>query len=185
MRRLGSVGRPVPAIEVQIWRRPRSRPARRVTGELFLRAPQVSGRYAEIGSVLDADGWFPSKNLAFQDADGYLFVLGRSDDTIIRGEENVVPAELEDVLVEHPSVREVVMVGADDQDLGQIIVAVVVRAAGTSPSDAELQDWVRARLRGSRTPDRIGFRDELPVSSTGKVLRRELARELNSSFLSP
>jgi acyl-CoA synthetase (AMP-forming)/AMP-acid ligase II len=82
-------------------------------------------------------------------------------------------------------VREVVVVGADDQEWGQIIVAVVVRAAGTNPSHAELQDWVRARLRGSRTPDRIVFRDSLPVSSTGKVLRRELAWELNSSFLSP
>ena len=185
VRRLGSVGRPVPGIEVQIRDdHGRVLPAG-VTGELFLRGPQVSGRYAEIGSVLDPDGWFPTKDLALQDGDGYLFVLGRSDDTIIRGGENIAPAELEDVLVEHPSVRKVAVVGADDQEWGQIIVAVVVRAAGTSPSDAELQDWVRARLRGSRTPDRIVFRDELPVSPTGKVLRRELACELNSSLLSP
>lgn len=181
VRRLGSVGRPVPGIEVQIRDDHGRVQPPGITGELFLRGPQVSGRYAEIGSVLDADGWFPTRDLALQDADGYLFVLGRSDDTIIRGGENIAPAELEDVLIEHSSVREVAVVGVDDQEWGQIIVAVVVPAAGARPSDTELQDWVRARLRGSRTPDRIVFRDELPVSPTGKVLRRVLARELNSS----
>ncbi|TAM65220.1 fatty acid--CoA ligase family protein [Mycobacterium sp.] len=185
VRRLGSVGRPVPDIEVQIRdENGRVQPAG-VTGELFLRGPQVSGRYAEIGSVLDDDGWFPTKDLALHDDDGYLFVLGRSDDTIIRGGENIAPAELEEVLVEHASVRDVAIVGADDQEWGQIIVAVVVPAAGTSPTDTELQKWMRARLRGSRTPDRIVFRDELPVSPTGKILRRELTRELNSSLAQP
>jgi acyl-CoA synthetase (AMP-forming)/AMP-acid ligase II len=180
VRRLGSVGRPVPGIEVQIRNEHGRVTPTGVTGELFLRGPQVSGRYAEIGSVLDADGWFPTKDLALQDDDGYLFVLGRSDDTIIRGGENIAPAELEDILVEHDSVRDVAVVGADDQEWGQIIVAVIVPTAGARPTEAELQEWVRARLRGSRTPDRIVFRDELPFSPTGKVLRRELARELNS-----
>ncbi len=181
VQRLGSVGRPVPGIEVQIRDdQGRLLPAG-ATGELFLRGPQVSGRYAEIGSVLDAEGWFPTKDLAFQDADGYLFVRGRSDDTIIRGGENIAPAELEDALVEHPSVGQVAVVGADDDEWGQIIVAVVVPAAGASPSAGELREWVRGRLRGSRTPDRVVFRDELPVSPTGKILRRDLVQELNSS----
>lgn len=185
VRRLGSVGRPVPGIEIEIRdEHGRPQPAG-VTGELFLRGPQVSGRYAEIGSVLDAGGWFATKDLALQDAEGYLFVLGRSDDTIIRGGENIAPAELEDVLVEHDSVRDVAVVGVDDQEWGQIIVAVVVPAPGVSPTDFELQQWVRARLRGSRTPDRVVFRDELPFSPTGKVLRRELVRELNTSFARP
>lgn len=152
VRRLGSVGRPVPGIEVQIRDENGGVRPTGVTGELFLRGPQVSGRYAEIGSVLDGDGWFPTKDLALQDDDGYLFVLGRSDDTIIRGGENIAPAELEDVLVEHDSVRDVAVVGADDQEWGQIIVAVVVPAPGARPTDAELQEWVRAHIRGSRTP---------------------------------
>ena len=181
VQRLGSVGRPVPGIEVQI-RDDGGRPLPAgTTGEMFLRGPQVSGRYAEIGSVLDSEGWFPTRDLAFQDADGYLFVRGRSDDTIIRGGENIAPAELEDVLVEHPSVAQVAVVGADDDEWGQIIVAVVVPAAGASPSEDEMREWVRGRLRGSRTPDRIVFRDELPVSPTGKILRRDLVQELNSS----
>jgi acyl-CoA synthetase (AMP-forming)/AMP-acid ligase II len=131
--------------------------------------------------VLDEEGWFPTRDLATLDDEGYLFVHGRSDDTIIRGGENIAPAELEDVLVEHPSVGGVAVVGADDQEAwGQIIVAVVVPTADTNPSADELRDWVRARLRGSRTPDRVVFRDELPVSPTGKVLRRELLQEVNN-----
>jgi acyl-CoA synthetase (AMP-forming)/AMP-acid ligase II len=70
-------------------------------------------------------------------------------------------------------------VGADDPEWGQIIVAVVVTEPNSEPDVEDLRDWVRSRLRGSRTPDRVVFRDELPVSPTGKILRRELTRELN------
>ena len=98
------------------------------SGELFVRGEQVSGSYTDIGSVLDADGWFPTKDVAMLDEGGYLFIGGRSDDTIIRGGENIAPAEIEDVLVEHPSVRDCAVVGAEDPEWGQIIVAVVVPA---------------------------------------------------------
>jgi acyl-CoA synthetase (AMP-forming)/AMP-acid ligase II len=151
------------------------------TGELFVRGEQVSGRYTGIGSVLDAQGWFPTKDVAALDEDGYLYIGGRSDDTIIRGGENIAPAEIEDVLVEHPDVRDCAVVGADDAQWGQIIVAVVVPAAGTDPDPEDLRAFVRAQLRGSRTPDRVVFRAELPTNATGKVLRRELVSELNTS----
>jgi acyl-CoA synthetase (AMP-forming)/AMP-acid ligase II len=179
-RRLGSVGQPVPGIEVQIRADDGTVVGPDETGELFVRGEQVSGRYTDIGSVLDADGWFPTKDVASLDADGYLFIGGRSDDTIIRGGENIAPAEIEDVLVEHPHVHDCAVVGADDPEWGQIIVAVVVPSAGTSPDPDELREHVRGQLRGSRTPDRVVFRDELPTNATGKVLRRELVAELNA-----
>jgi long-chain acyl-CoA synthetase len=138
----------------------------------------VSGKYAEIGSVLDEDGWFPTKDVATVDHDGYLFITGRSDDTIIRGGENISPAEVEDVLVEHPSVRDVAVVGVEDQQWGQIIVAVVVPAPGADPDPEDLRGYVRDSLRGSRTPDRVVFRNELPTTPTGKVLRRNLVDEI-------
>ncbi len=180
-RRLGSVGQPVPSVEVQIRGEDGTvlEPGR--TGELFVRGEQVSARYTDIGSVLDADGWFPTKDVAMLDEGGYLFIGGRSDDTIIRGGENIAPAEIEDVLVEHPSVRDCVVVGPEDPEWGQIIVAVVVPAEGTTPEPDELREHVRAHLRGSRTPDRVVFRDELPTNATGKVLRRELVDELTRS----
>ncbi|MGV0746026.1 class I adenylate-forming enzyme family protein [Mycolicibacterium sp. XJ870] len=177
-RRLGSVGQVVPGIEAQIRADDGTVLGPGETGELFVRGEQVSGRYSEIGSVLDADGWFPTKDVAMLDEDGYLFIGGRSDDTIIRGGENIAPAEIEDVLVEHPDVRDVAVVGPEDPQWGQIIVAVVVPAEGASPDPDQLREHVRKQLRGSRTPDRVVFRDELPTNATGKVLRRQLVDEL-------
>ncbi|GFG51315.1 AMP-dependent synthetase [Mycolicibacterium agri] len=180
-RRLGSVGRPVPTVEVQIRAEDGSVLGPGEPGELFVRGEQVSGKYTDIGSVLDDDGWFPTKDVAYLDEDGYLFIGGRSDDTIIRGGENIAPAEIEDVLVEHPHVRDCAVVGADDPQWGQIIVAVVVPAEGSCPDVEDLRGFVRGQLRGSRTPDKVVFRDELPTNATGKVLRRELVSELNAS----
>ena len=180
-RRLGSVGRPVPSVEVQIRAEDGTVLGADQPGELYVRGEQVSGRYTGLGSVLDPDGWFPTRDIAYLDADGYLFIGGRSDDTIIRGGENIAPAEIEDVLVEHPHVRDVAVVGAEDPQWGQIIVAVVVPADGTDPDVEDLRDFVRRQLRGSRTPDKVVFRRELPTNATGKVLRRDLVTELNAT----
>lgn len=180
-RRLGSVGRAVPGIELQI----RDEDGRVLgpgeTGELFVRGEQVSGRYTGIGSVLDENGWFPTRDIATLDEDGYLFIGGRSDDTIIRGGENIAPAELEEVLIEHPHVRDVAVVGVEDPQWGQAITAVVVPAPGSVPDPDDLREYVRKTLRGSRTPDRVVFRDELPTTPTGKVLRREIVKELRAA----
>jgi acyl-CoA synthetase (AMP-forming)/AMP-acid ligase II len=181
VRRLGSVGQPVPGIELQIRDENGTVLPPGQTGELFVRGDQVSGRYTGIGSVLDAEGWFPTRDIATLDDDGYLFIGGRSDDTIIRGGENIAPAELEDVLIEHAHVRDVAVVGVEDPQWGQAIVAVVVPADGTDPDPEELREHVRKSLRGSRTPDRVVFRDELPTSATGKVLRREIVEELRAA----
>ncbi len=180
-RRLGSVGQPVPSIEVQIRGEDGTVLGAGEVGELFVRGEQVSGRYTGIGSVLDAEGWFPTKDVAHLDDEGYLFIGGRSDDTIIRGGENIAPAEIEDVLVEHPHVHDCAVVGADDPEWGQIIVAVVVPAPDAAPDAEDLRAFVRGQLRGSRTPDRVVFREELPTNATGKVLRRELVDEFNAT----
>lgn len=177
-RRLGSVGQAVAGIELQIRDEAGNVLPPGETGELFVRGEQVSGRYTGIGSVLDEDGWFPTRDIAMLDDEGYLFIGGRSDDTIIRGGENIAPAELEEVLVEHPHVRDVAVVGVEDPQWGQAIVAVVVPAAGVDPDPEELREFVRKSLRGSRTPDEVVFRDELPTTATGKVLRREIIATL-------
>jgi acyl-CoA synthetase (AMP-forming)/AMP-acid ligase II len=177
-KRLASVGQPVPGIEVQIRDESGALLGPGESGELFVRGEQVSGRYTGIGSVLDSQGWFPTRDIATLDEAGYLFITGRSDDTIIRGGENIAPAELEDVLVEHPDVHEVAVVGVEDAEWGQAIVAVVVPAPGIDPNPDDLREHVRRVLRGSRTPDRVVFRDELPTNATGKLLRRELVDSL-------
>jgi long-chain acyl-CoA synthetase len=181
VKRLGSVGRPVPGIELEIRDDEGKVLAAGETGELFVRGEQVSGRYTGIGSVLDENGWFPTKDIAMLDEEGFLFIGGRSDDTIIRGGENIAPAELEEVLVEHPAVRDVAVVGVEDAQWGQAIVAVVVPRPGAEPDAEELREHVRKSLRGSRTPDRVVFRDELPTTPTGKVLRREIIEGLQAA----
>jgi acyl-CoA synthetase (AMP-forming)/AMP-acid ligase II len=179
--RLGSAGRPVPGIEVQL-RGPFGAPVGvGEVGELWVRGPQVSGVYQGIGSVLDADGWFPTRDLAHIDQDSYLFIEGRSDDTIIRGGENIAPAEIEDVLCRHPDVRDVAVVGIPDEEWGERIVAAVVPHEGAVLDAEEIRSYVRARLRSSRTPDDVVVREALPYTPTGKLLRREITADLVAS----
>jgi acyl-CoA synthetase (AMP-forming)/AMP-acid ligase II len=177
-RRLGSVGQPVPGVEVEIRDDNGTVLAPGQPGELCVRGTQVSGKYTGIGSVLDENGWFPTKDIATLDDAGYLFITGRSDDTIIRGGENIAPAEIEDVLIEHPGVHDVAVIGVEDPQWGQALVAVVVPEGGATLTVEELRDHVRRALRGSRTPDRVVFRDQLPVTPTGKILRRQLVDDI-------
>lgn len=171
--RLGSVGRPVPDLEVEI-RDDEGRPLPPgEPGLLFVRGPQVSGEYRGRGTVAEGD-WFATRDLARIDAEGYLFVHGRADDTIIRGGENIAPAEIEQVLEQHPSVAEAAVVGVPDEEWGQRIAAVVVGRPGQKPDATTLRDWVRGALRGSKTPDLIHVVEELPRTDTGKILRRAL-----------
>jgi acyl-CoA synthetase (AMP-forming)/AMP-acid ligase II len=149
-------------------------------GIIWLRGEQVSGEYAT-GSVLDDEGWFCTKDRGFIDDEGYLFIEGRADDTIIRGGENIAPAEIEDALLSHPAVDDACVVGIPDDEWGQRIAAVVVLKEGASVSDGELRDHVRSLLRGSKTPDQIQFRDELPTTDTGKLLRRVVLAELTNA----
>ena len=182
-RRLGSVGQAVPGIELQIRNEQGDALPADESGELWVRGPQVSGRYAELGSVLDSEGWFPTRDIATVDEDGYLYIGGRSDDTIIRGGENISPAEIEDVLVEHPDVRECAVVGVDDPTWGQIIVAAIVPRTDPGPNPEDIRTYVRAHLRSSRTPDRVVFLEDLPVNAIGKIVRRDLEANVCSSQL--
>jgi acyl-CoA synthetase (AMP-forming)/AMP-acid ligase II len=174
--RLASAGRFIPGIEAEIRGEDGTVLPSGEVGELWVRGAQVSGEYLGAGSVVDAEGWFPTRDRAHVDTDGYLFIEGRSDDTIIRGGENIAPAEIEDVLVQHDAVRDAAVVGVPDEEWGERIVAVVVTQVDVDPD--ELRQFVRSHLRGSRTPDAVVFRDELPVTPTGKLLRRVLVEEL-------
>ncbi|MFF6989244.1 AMP-binding protein [Streptomyces sp. NPDC010273] len=174
--RLGSVGRPLPGVEIEI-RDDDGKPAPAgEPGMVFVRGDQISGEYGG-RSALDADGWFPTRDRGRLDADGYLFIEGRADDTIIRGGENIAPAEIEDVLVAHPGIVEAAVIGVPDPEWGQRIVAVVVGEG----DPAEVRQWVKDRLRSSKTPDVVVFRAELPKTETGKLLRRTLLAELETT----
>jgi acyl-CoA synthetase (AMP-forming)/AMP-acid ligase II len=182
--RLGSVGRPLPMLEVEIRAEDESVVAPGEKGEIWVRGEQVSGEY--VGrTVLDADGWFRTRDAGWFDADGFLYVDGRLDDVIVRGGENISPGEIETVLHTHPAVADVAVLGIPDTEWGETVAAVVVLHPGSgadsgSVSEAALQEWVRERLRSTKTPTVIEFRSELPYSPTGKLLRRVLRDELST-----
>jgi fatty-acyl-CoA synthase len=172
-RRLASVGRPLPTLELEIRDADGTVVAAGEVGEIHVRGEQVSGEYLG-GAALDPDGWFATKDGGFVDAEGFLFVEGRLDDVIVRGGENMSPGEIEETLLAHQAVVEVGVFGVPDTEWGEKVVAAVVVAEGTEPSEVELQEWVRSHLRSSRTPARVVFLDELPYNDTGKLLRRVL-----------
>jgi acyl-CoA synthetase (AMP-forming)/AMP-acid ligase II len=143
-----------------------------------VRGEQVSGEYAGIAAPLDDEGWFPTRDRGSVDADGYLFIEGRSDDTIIRGGENIAPAEIEEVLLQHPDIDQCAVVGVPDDEWGQRIAAMVVTRAGVDLDEAGVRDFARQSLRSSKTPEVVAFTDALPYTETGKLLRREVQAEL-------
>ena len=175
--RLGSVGRPLPSVEIEVRDANGSPCPTGAKGEIYVRGEQIAGEY--LGrSVLTEDGWFPTNDAGFLDAEGYLFLDGRLDDVIVRGAENLSPGEIEDRLVAHPDVAEAAVVGVPDDEWGEKVVAAVVLQPGAEVTEPELQAWVRGELRSTKTPDRIQFRTELPHNETGKLLRRVLKSEL-------
>jgi acyl-CoA synthetase (AMP-forming)/AMP-acid ligase II len=173
-RRLASLGRPLPSVEVQIRDDEGRALGPDARGEIHVRGEQVSGEYLGRGSSVDAEGWFPTRDAGWMDSDGYLFLEGRADDVIVRGGENMSPGEIEDVLLEHEAVADAAVVGIPDEQWGEAVAAAVVRKPARDVSVAELQAWVKQQMRSSRVPQRIEFVDELPYNETGKLLRRKV-----------
>jgi acyl-CoA synthetase (AMP-forming)/AMP-acid ligase II len=177
-RRLSSVGRPLPSVEVEIRDDAGKAVGPGESGEIFVRGEQVSGEYLGRGSSVDGEGWFPTRDSGSMDGDGYIFIEGRADDIIVRGGENMSPGEIEDVLLQHEAVADAAVVGLPDEHWGEAVAAAVVTRPGSAVSEREIRDWVKDRLRSSRTPQRIDFRDELPYNELGKLLRRKLREEM-------
>jgi fatty-acyl-CoA synthase len=177
-RRLGSVGRPLPGLELEI-RDPEGvvlPPGQ--AGEIHVRGEQVSGEYTHKKLTGD-DGWFATNDGGWMDDEGYLFVEGRLDDVIVRGGENISPGEIEDVLREHPQVEDVAVLGLPDDRWGERVAAAIVPRGGRPQAD-ELASWVKARLRSTKTPEIWEFREALPYNDMGKLLRRQLRAEMSA-----
>ncbi len=174
--RLGSVGRPLPTVEIEIRDEAGQTLPSGSSGEIYVRGEQVSGEYRE-RRALDAEGWFPTRDAGWLDAEGYLFLAGRADDVIVRGGENISPGEIEDVLLAHPAIAEAAAVGIPSVEWGEAIgVALVVRPGLEAPSAEALKALIRERLRSSRVPERILAIDALPYNEMGKLLRRDVRK---------
>jgi acyl-CoA synthetase (AMP-forming)/AMP-acid ligase II len=178
-RRLGSVGRPLPSLELEIRGPDDDVLGPGQSGEVYVRGEQISGEYLH-KKVLQDDGWFATNDAGWLDEDGYLFVEGRLDDVIVRGGENISPGEIEDVLRQHPQVADVAVFGVPDDQWGEKVACALVPREAPPPVD-ELAGWVRSRLRSTKTPEVWSFRDALPYNDTGKLLRRQLKAELSAA----
>src|SRR3954468_942132 len=170
-RRLESCGRPVPGVEFRI-----------VEGEVWIKGDQVGGGYVGTESQVDTEGWLHTGDQGFVDDEGYLFVLGRGDDVIIRGGENISPVEIEDALMRHPGVAAAAAVGLPDVEWGEKVAAMIVlRSADETLDEAALREWSRQELGSIKAPEVVVVADDLPQTPTGKVLRREVRDRLRQS----
>jgi long-chain acyl-CoA synthetase len=177
----GSVGIPLPDVEVRITDAETGLGALAAgqVGEILLRAPNLMQGYwqrPDETALAIRDGWLYTGDLGFQDEDGYLFIVDRKKDLIKPGGKQVWPREVEEVIASHPAVVEVGVAGVPDERLGEAVKAWVVLKAGQTVTIDELRAYCKQSLAGYKVPKHIEFRDSLPKSAVGKVLRRELAR---------
>ncbi len=176
----GSIGLPIPGFEARVVSPSRSDVPVGEVGELLVRGPGVMKGYLnrpEATAAAVVDGWLHTGDMARMDAEGYITIVDRKKDMIIRGGYNVYPREVEEVLFQHPAVFEAGVYGVPHVDLGEEVAANVVLQPGSQIGVQELRDFVRARLAPYKYPRIIRLVNELPKSHTGKVLKRELRRE--------
>jgi len=171
-RKPGSIGTPIAGVEMKLLD-----PVDGV-GEIAICGHNVMKGYwnrpEATAEVIDADGWFRTGDMAVVDSDGYFFIVDRKKDMIIRGGYNVYPREIEELLYEHPAVREAAVLGVPHDTLGEEVGAAVALKAGAEATPEDLRAFVKERLAAYKYPRQVWIVDELPKGPTGKILKREI-----------
>ncbi|MFG3301820.1 long-chain fatty acid--CoA ligase [Micromonospora chersina] len=167
-RKAGSIGTPVAGVEMAL------RDVENGVGEIVIRGHNIMKGYWGRPEAIDADGWFRSGDLGRMDDEGYFFIVDRKKDMIIGGGYNVYPREVEELLYEHPAVREVAVIGIPHAELGEEICAAVALKDGATATAEELREHVKAQAAAYKYPRHVWLVDELPKSPTGKILKREI-----------
>jgi len=153
-----------------------------VVGEIVVRGDNVMLGYhnqPEATAEVMRSGWYHTGDLGQRDADGYFYIVDRKKDMLIVGGINVYPREVEEVLYAHPAVADAAIIGAPDGRRGEVPLAVIALKAGASVSAPELAAYCRERLANFKVPRKVIFRESLPRSGTGKILKRLLRKELD------
>jgi long-chain acyl-CoA synthetase len=169
-RKPGSIGTPVNGVQMKLV-------GSGEVGEIAIRGHNVMKGYwrrPDATSEAIRDGWFHTGDLARVDDDGYFFIVDRKKDMIIRGGYNVYPREVEEVLYEHPAVREAAVLGVPHPELGEEVAAAVVLRPGAEADEHEIVDFVKGQVAAYKYPRLVWFVDELPKGATGKILKREI-----------
>jgi long-chain acyl-CoA synthetase len=173
----GTVGLPVFGVEVRCVDEHDRSVAPGERGEVVVRGPNVMKGYfgnPEATAEAKRGGWFRTGDIGQIDDDGYLAIVDRKKDMILRGGFNVYPREIEEVLLTHPAVSLAAVIGIPDERLGEEVQAFVVRKPGQPVTAEELRAWAREQMAGYKYPRVIEFRDTLPMNASGKVLKRAL-----------
>jgi long-chain acyl-CoA synthetase len=173
----GTVGQPLFAVEIMVVDDKDEPVETGQPGEVVIRGHNVmKGYYKQPDATAEAlrNGWFHTGDIGILDAEGYLRIVDRKKDMILRGGFNVYPRELEEVMLTHPDVSLVAVVGVPDDRLGEEVKAFVVKQPGSSMSEDDLRDWCKEQFAAYKYPRLIEFRTDLPTSATGKILKREL-----------
>ena len=181
--KIGSTGRAIAHVEIEIRDDAGNRLPSGENGEICLRGPKVTQGYwkdPEKTAAAFFGDWFRTGDVGYLDEDGFLYLTDRKKDMIISGGENIASSEVERVIYELPQVREVAVVGISDERWGEKPVAVVVLGDGATLELPDLTDHCRARLAGFKVPKQLIIRDSLPRNPSGKVLKRVLRAELES-----
>jgi long-chain acyl-CoA synthetase len=180
-RKPGSVGTPIPGEEVRVVDEDDTEVPRGETGEVVGRGPNVMKGYwrqpEETAAVLRG-GWLHTGDIGRMDDDGFLFIVERMKDLIIRGGLNIYPRDVEDALTEHPAVAMAGVVGMPDETYGEEAVAFVVRAPGVEVTEDELLEFLVERIGKPKRPKEVRFVDSIPLTPVGKVNRKELRSQL-------
>jgi long-chain acyl-CoA synthetase len=174
---VGSVGKPLPGVAMRIVDDARAALGDEDVGEIEVKGDNVMKGYwrnPQASAETIRDGWLATGDLGRRDADGNYYIVGRKKDLIISGGVNIYPADIENVLAEHPDVAEVAVFGAPDPRWGESVVAAIIPREGARPDADELRAFVRGSLGGFKTPKEIRIMDALPKNGSGKVLKREL-----------
>ena len=173
----GTVGQPILGVDIRcVDQEGRFVPSGE-RGEIVIRGPNIMKGYynrPEATAEVTRNGWFHTGDVGTIDEEGYLTIVDRTKDMIIRGGFNVYPREIEEVLMTHPGVSLAAVIGVPDERLGEEVKAFVVRRPDTALTEAELLEWSRDQLAAYKYPRLIEFRDTLPLGATGKVLKRAL-----------
>ena len=173
----GTVGQPIFGVEVRCVDEQGEVVREGQPGEVVVRGPNVMKGYyncPEATAEALRDGWFHTGDIGTLDSEGYLTIVDRKKDMILRGGFNVYPRELEETIMTHPAVSLVAVIGVPDERLGEEVKAIVVRRPGTTTTEDELVSWCREQFAGYKYPRIVEFRESLPVGATGKILKREL-----------
>jgi long-chain acyl-CoA synthetase len=174
----GSIGTPIEGVEMKVVDDDGNEVAQGEPGEILIRGHNVMKGYwnrpEATAEAISDDGWFATGDMAIVDEDGFFFIVDRKKDLIIRGGYNVYPREIEEVLYEHPAVREVAVVGFPHPELGEEVGAAVALKDGAEATEDELREHAKEQVAAYKYPRRVWFVDELPKGPTGKILKREI-----------